>query len=389
MGREEIRNPVPLQNRSLGPRVFASQGAPWAPVVDAPRSRPIRTAELGARLPPNGMVYPLGMHSPEPVSELPDRAQIIEGLVRLISGWGGGSAPELRALIAPAVERMSPDELLEMAVRSRETGSHWGYHPPDPFARGLSRQVMARVLLDGSEVQGASVLELARESRVVLVGNHLSYVDVNVLDHLCDQAGHGDRMERLAVIVGPKVYTEPIRRLASLCFGTIKTPQSSSLASGEAVMSPREVARVARTTLDVARLRVEAGDLLLLFPEGARSRSASMRACLPAIARYLEIPDLWIVPFAHTGCERLVPLEEDHVYPERVSFRLGSPIRAERLLERTRRSRGCTADVLGFWIADLLPEEYRGHYAGPTEGLEEAHEIAGDLLKQRDPEGLG
>ena len=47
----------------------------------------------------------------------------------------------------------------------------------------------------------------------------------------------------MTVLVGPKVYMLAVRRLASLCFGSIKIPQSQSRASGEAVMPRREVAR--------------------------------------------------------------------------------------------------------------------------------------------------
>ena len=55
--------------------------------------------------------------------------------------------------------------------------------------------------------------------------------------------------DRMTVLVGPKVYMLPVRRLASLCFGAIKIPQSQSRASGEAVMPRREVARLAMQTL--------------------------------------------------------------------------------------------------------------------------------------------
>ncbi len=301
----------------------------------------------------------------------------------LLSDWGAGTREDICELIGPLVSELTPERLTELVERTRNTGREWEFYPADPFVRKLSRLIMRRVVTDSSEIDGTHQLRTLEDRRVLLVGNHLSYVDVNVLDYLCDAARYGAFADRFTAVVGPKVYTAPIRLLASLCFGAIKTPQSSSIASGEAVMSPREVARLARQTLERARERIEAGDHLVLFPEGSRSRSGALQSALPAAARYLEIPDLWIVPFAHTGCQKLVPLEEDHVYPNPVHIRIGAPIEAARLLERTPRNRSLAADVVGFWIAALLPEAYRGYYARPTSSsMEQASAIADELSRE-------
>jgi len=308
------------------------------------------------------------------------RIELCDFLIHLISEWGAGSTSDVRELIAPYVDELANEDFEALLERSRATGSDWSFFPADPFVRGLSRRVMNRVLGDASSIEGEPHLSGLERRRVLLVGNHLSYVDVNVFDHLCTRVGYTAFADRLTAVVGPKVYMAPIRRLASLCFGTIKTPQSSSIASGEAVMSPREVARLARQTLGLARERVEQGDHLVLFPEGSRSRSGGLQPCLAAAARYLEIPDLWVVPFAHHGSEKLVPLQEDHVYPHPVHVRIGAPIEAARLLEATRKNRGCAVDALGFWVAELLPEAYRGYYERPsTETAMQAFEIASRL----------
>jgi len=321
-----------------------------------------------------------GQASDEPVH----RAAIIESLARLISSWGAGTLEELRALVAPGIESLPEERLRELIDRTRTSGSSWGFHPADPFVRGLSRQIMGRVLDHASELEGGGNLTGLAGRGVLLVGNHLSYVDANAFEYLCQREGHEDFVNRLVVVAGPKVYSQPIRLLASLCFGTIKTPQSARIASGEAVMSPREVARIALQTLGVARERLGQGDPVLLFPEGSRSRSGALQVCLPAVARYLEIPGTWIVPFAHVGCEKLVPLEEDHVYPGRIDVRIGAPIEAAQLLERTQRNRGCAVDVLGFWIAELLPAGYRGYYGEPLRPeLEQARQIALELRAPR------
>jgi len=60
----------------------------------------------------------------------------------------------------------------------------------------------------------------------------------------------------LTVVAGPKVYSSLRRRFSSLCFSTIKTPQSSAVSSEDAVMNAREVARAARQSIDVAHERL-------------------------------------------------------------------------------------------------------------------------------------
>jgi 1-acyl-sn-glycerol-3-phosphate acyltransferase len=238
---------------------------------------------------------------------------------------------------------------------------------------------MSRVLQPGSEIQNADALATARDRSAVLVGNHLSYIDVNVFEYLMDRASFGDVAERLTTVVGPKVFTQPIRKLASLCFATVKLPQSTSRASGEAVMSAREVARVARRTIRTALERLAQGDVLLVFPEGSRSRSGGLERCLAAVARYLESPDTWVIPWAQTGCERLFPINDDQVHPATVVAHVGAGFPAALLFERCRSRRQLVADVIGVRIAALLPERYQGVYAVGAGEFDEAREIADAL----------
>ena len=313
-------------------------------------------------------------------TQAPSRDTLAEQMTQLLADWGADSAESLRGPVEALLVQFDDRALAQLGERAVATGADWGYHPPDPVARSISRAMMRRVLEPGSGLENGAALEAARSSRVLLLGNHLSFVDVNVLDQLMAEAGYGDVAERITALVGPKVFASPIRRLASLCFGTIKLAQSASRASGEALMRPREVARLAIATIRTTQQRQSEGDHVLVFPEGSRSRSARLERCLAAVARYLETPDTVVIPWGHTGSERLMPLGADRVQSATVRVRIGTPLPAARLLEACSGHRQLVMDVVGFLIAEALPEEYRGLYARAEGELAEAHGIARGLL---------
>lgn len=140
-------------------------------------------------------------------------------------------------------------------------------------------------------------------------------------------------------------------------------PQSSDVSSEEAVLDARQVARAARQSIAVAQGRLAAGDALVLFGEGTRSRSGGLQRMLAAVARYLEVPGTWIVPAGLTGSEALFPVDGT-LQSARVTLTLGRPIRAEALIAAAGERR-VAVDAIGLAIAQLLPPGYHGVYADP------------------------
>ena len=282
---------------------------------------------------------------------------------------------DLRARLERYARSVGGAELEELNRRLTTTGASWEYNPPDPVARNLSR-IINGLLLEGSKLEGGEHLARAREQPSVFLANHLAFGDANALDVLISEAGYADVADRLTALVGPKVYTDAVRRLASLCFGTVKIPQSQARASDEAVMSPREAARIATATIRTARDCLARGDHLLIFVEGTRARSGRMQRALAGVARYLDVPSGLLFPVGLAGSERVTPIGDDKLYPTRVRARIAEPIDAKLLFERCSRRRALAMDSVGFLIADVLPPEYRGVYAGGDPELESAREIA-------------
>jgi 1-acyl-sn-glycerol-3-phosphate acyltransferase len=309
----------------------------------------------------------------------PDRRQLVDGLLALVGQSESPDARRLRSALVALVESVSDAALADFAERLRTTGGDWGYHAPDPTARELSHVVLGQLIEAGSQLEGAEHLAELGGRPAILLANHLAFVDANALEALLWRAGLRELCMRLCVVVGPKVFSLPLRRVASLCFGSLKIPQSQSRASDEALMSPREAARIAAEVVGVAAKRMDAGDALLIFVEGTRSRDGAMQRALPGVARYLEYPDALLVPIGLTGTEKLVRIGDERLHSARIGARVGAPLDGRLLLERCRNRRAMIMDAVGLAIAGQLPAEYRGAYASVDPALEPARQILTSL----------
>ena len=165
------------------------------------------------------------------------------------------------------------------------------------------------------------------------------------------------------MIAGPKVYSSVQRRFFFLCFGTIRVAQSSGVSSEDAVMSVRDVARAARQSIDAAFARLRAGDAVLVFPEGTRTRNREMGEFLAGVSRYLDQPGTLVLPVALTGTEEFFPIGAESVQRVRVVASIGAPIDAAALSESVGGDRQQVMDRIGRAIAAMLPAEYQGAYA--------------------------
>jgi 1-acyl-sn-glycerol-3-phosphate acyltransferase len=294
------------------------------------------------------------------------REPLVTGITAFLAEQDPSALEDIRQSLSRELDAAGPAAIDALCDRLAQTGRGWHYYASDPLARRI-HEILAERLL-GPDLIHVDLADVnAVEDRpVVMIANHLSYSDANVLDVLLRRAGAGSLCDRLTVIAGPKVYSTIRRRFSSLCFGTVKVPQSSGRASEEAVMPSREIARAARLAIDTALHRLSLGEALLVFAEGTRSRSGGMQRFLPGAARYLDYPGTLILPVALTGTEDLFPVGERTFHPAPMTVRLGRPWSADALRAQCGKDRRLMVDSIGRAIADLLPPAYRGVYGHTT-----------------------
>jgi 1-acyl-sn-glycerol-3-phosphate acyltransferase len=298
------------------------------------------------------------------------REALVSGILGFLAGQDLLTLREIREALEREIDDAGPRALLDLkAALTIDAG--WDYYPSDPLVRRIHRLLAGRFLGPDSEVVGAELLAIVARQPVAIFSNHLSYADANVIEVLLERVAGAELANRLTAMAGPKVFTERQRRFSSLCFGTIKVPQSTEVSSGDAVLPPRAVARASRRAIEVAKRRLLSGDALLLFGEGTRSRSAAMQPMLPGVARYLDVAGAWVLPVGLTGSDNLFPVGDPTLHPAQIVMRVGPPLRSQSLKERADGDRRLIVDAIGLAVAELLPVSYQGVY-GERDRFEEA-----------------
>jgi 1-acyl-sn-glycerol-3-phosphate acyltransferase len=279
-----------------------------------------------------------------------DLRAVIPGFLAGFIGESEVGAENKRRMQA-LVDGWTDDTCREVVALLTELGTDHRVYEAHPACRTLSRSWSADVVIEPT-VQGVDhLLEARRRGPVILLGNHVSYFDTSATDAILAWGGHTDVADRMVTAAGPKVYQELFRLVAAACLNTLPVPQSTSFSHTEK-LAPRELARRALESVDAARTALLDGAVLLIYPEGSRSRTGQLGPFLRGVHRWVGCAEgVHVVPVAIAGTEQVMPVGENRLFPRRVTLGFGEPLAvgadgdAHAILEGAYRA-----------IATLLPD---------------------------------
>jgi 1-acyl-sn-glycerol-3-phosphate acyltransferase len=112
---------------------------------------------------------------------------------------------------------------------------------------------------------------------------------------------------------------------------------------------------------------LRSGRPLLIAPEGARSHEPGMLRAKPGVAYLAEKTNVPVLPVAVTGTTEDFWRRASRAQRPLLEMRIGKPITLPPITARgteKHAARQRNADLVMSYLAGLLPEEYRGVYAG-------------------------
>lgn len=195
------------------------------------------------------------------------------------------------------------------------------------------------------EVQGLENIKGLKKP-LLFICNHLSNSDGLVLREVLKD-------QDLTFVAGVKLSDNPLTNLGIKITKTI--PIKPNTADKEAISSIVKC--------------LKAGNNVLIFPEGTRSRTGSMIEAKKGIVLIQKLSKAAIIPMSLYGTEKLLPINDKDMGSEKfhhanVKITIGKPLDIPSKEEGEDRHE-YEEKILNYFmhsIAGLLPEEYRGVY---------------------------
>jgi 1-acyl-sn-glycerol-3-phosphate acyltransferase len=202
----------------------------------------------------------------------------------------------------------------------------WAVEQCCDVSRAWSDCVITEASIHGIE----HLIQASEAGPTLILSSHLSYFDASATDTIIAEASKATAA-KLVFAAGPKAYQSLFRRVAAAGLNTLPVPQSNRLSHTKNIPA-REFAQLVRASLTTSRELMESGKILLLYPEGSRSRSGRLGPFITGVHRYLNIEGLSILPLGIIGTQAIMPVGARGIHPGAVSLAFGEPIRISESL---------------------------------------------------------
>ena len=190
----------------------------------------------------------------------------------------------------------------------------------------------------GPKVEGRE--NIPAEGGAIIISNHLNNADPCIIP--------GALSRRVVTMAKKEMFKWPVVNILFLMIGAFPVDRGSADLGA----------------LREAQRTVSRGLLLLMFPEGTRSRDRQLHRGFPGSALVAYRTGAPIIPIAITGTEGLkwpFLFFKPFLGP-RVKMRIGKPFYPPAVERITSDAAKAATDDLMLHIAELLPPEYQGEF---------------------------
>ncbi|WP_251862111.1 lysophospholipid acyltransferase family protein [Clostridium sp. Marseille-Q2269] len=218
---------------------------------------------------------------------------------------------------------------------------------PKSLVRFLSKKILDSYIKKYAKltIKGKENLENI-EKPIIFISNHLSNSDALIINKVLKD-------KDVTFIAGVKLKDNSLTKLGLEITKTI--PIKPNTADKEAIYT------IVKT--------LKAGNNILIFPEGTRSRNAKLMEPKKGVILIQKLSKAAIIPLGLSGTEKLLPINdkdmtlESFQYAE-VTVNIGKPVELPKKDkdESKHEYEDRLMDYLMCQIAKLIPEEYRGIY---------------------------
>lgn len=221
-------------------------------------------------------------------------------------------------------------------------------HLPKGLVRFLAKTILEGYVKKYAEIKITGMEKLKDIKRPILfVCNHLSNSDALVLNQVFIN-------EDLTFVAGMKLTGNVLTKLGINITKTIVIKPNSA--------DKEAISNIVKT--------LKAGNNVLFFPEGTRSRTASLIKPKKGVILIQRLTGASIVPVGMSGTEKLLPINEkdmalESFHKAQVNINIGNQVTLPQKGEGEGKHEfeDRQMDYIMYRIAELLPESYRGEYS--------------------------